>query len=225
MNRAIRIVGIVLIVTLICPLFSGCATTRRGQEQAKGATLGAVIGAVVGGSLGALTGRKEGVLAGAAIGAVLGGGIGFAVASRQYDNIEKASNKAQLLDNAMGQNSRYIEEQTKELAQMEKTSKELDKQTAALASEYADRKITAEALATEKTKVDKEVADSRLQLEAHQKELAYLQESALPATQKYGTQEQIQRLESQISIVQEQNSKMEKAIEETASYSQRLVAG
>ena len=94
-----------------------------------------------------------------------------------------------------------------------------------LASEYSNKKVTAEALAAEKAKTDKEVAEARQILVTHQQELAYLQEWALPVLQKHGSQEQIQRLEGQITTIEEQNRKMERVIEESASYSQRLIAG
>ena len=225
MKRVSRIIAIILVMAWMCPLLMGCATTRRGQEQAKGTAVGAGLGAVVGGVLGYAIAGKEGAAIGAAAGAAVGGVAGYTWASRVYDNIEKSSNKAAALEEATAQNQQYIDRQSRELAELVEKNKKLDAETAALASEYRSRKITAEALAAKKTNCDKELADARKRLDAHQKELAYLTGSALPTTQKYGTQEQVRKLEHQIEIVQKQNTEMEKAIDERASYSQRLVAG
>ncbi len=225
MNRVGRIIAIVLIVTCVCSLFLGCASTRRGQEQTKGAAVGAGVGAVIGGVLGYLVAGERGALIGASVGAAAGATAGYTYASRVYDNIEKSSNKVDTIEQASVQNQSYIDEQTKELEELVKRKDELDKQTAALANDYRDRKITAETLAANKAKYDKELADARIGLEAHQKELAYLKDSALPVTQKYGKQEQILKLENQISTVEKQNQEMERAIEESASCCQRLVSG
>jgi hypothetical protein len=225
MFRAKRIVSVILVMAVMCSTLSGCATTRREQEQAKGSAVGAGLGTLIGAGVGYAFGGRDGALIGAGLGAAVGGLAGYTYASRAYDNIEKASNRAAALEQATAQNQRYVDEQGRELAKLTERNKELDRETAALAAEYRNRKVTAEALAGKKAKYDKEVADARTNLDVHQKELAYLEGSALPATQRYGTEEQVSKLKSQIEKVQKQNAEMEKAIEERASCCQRLVSG
>ena len=226
MHRARAILSMTVCCSLLCTLLSGCAaTTRKGQEQAKGTAVGAGVGAVVGGVVGGLLGGRRGILVGAGIGALVGGAAGYAYATHTYEKIEQAANKADQIDRATAQTANDIAKQQQVLCALSDANRQMDDETTCLARDYANRKIAAEVLQARKAEFDNKLVDARNALAMGQKEQAYLQDTARPAIGKYGTPEQVKQLEDQIATVQKQNAQLEKTVEERASFSERLTTG
>ena len=212
-----------LLIALISVSLVGCANIKDDSTRTKteGTLLGGGLGAGLGALVGGLAGGSQGALIGAGIGLGVGALGGFFVGKHVADKKAEYASREDWLDACIEHSERLNAETRQYNAHLRHDIQVLDKQSASLAAEYRNRKISRDKLRAAQNDSKRLLNDSQKTAAQLEKERAKQRQVANEA-RSLGDTRRAKKLDQEIAKLDKEIKQMRENNKKLANISMRL---
>ena len=218
-----RLLSVVLIGALLGASLAGCANIQDDGTRTKteGTLVGAGAGALIGAGIGALVGGRKGALIGAGIGAAAGSAIGFGVGTHIAKKKAEYASEEAWLDACLDQAQKANNEAKAYNQKLAGEIKTIDRQTASLKKQYAEKSASKSQLTAEKKNIDAKLKETRDMIAALDNEIAS-QTEVLQDAKSSGKNDYVSSLDAEIAALRKQKAQLEESNRQLTAMSGRL---